>query len=146
MPRSAPSAVAKSPGPKPPYHAATTTERVNTRSGATSPRAGSSTNLAVNATAVAAIATKYCDNLEGSADIYFFLSLYPGEIRDKSQLPILRVRRGALAEILSDALKEDYCKGLLRLLAGRHTGQDGQNPRGYIPGLSNVFFLKRQHP
>src|SRR5215475_5964145 len=122
MPRSAPSAVAKSPGPKPPYHAATTTERVNTRSGATSPRAGSSTNLAVNATAVAAIATKYCDDLEGSADIYFFSSLYPGEIRDKSQLSALSFRQITMAEILSDALKENQCKGLLRLIAGLTDG------------------------
>src|SRR5215468_5083009 len=79
--RNALSAVAKSPGPKPPCHAATTTERVNSRNWAISPRAGSSIYLAVNATAVAAIATKYRDDLEGSADIYFSLSLYPAEIR-----------------------------------------------------------------
>src|SRR5215468_3991864 len=79
--RNALSAVAKSPGPRPPCHAATTTERVNSRNWATSPRAGSSINLAANATAVAAIATKYRDDLEDSAYICFYLSLYPGDIR-----------------------------------------------------------------
>src|SRR5262245_45427346 len=93
--RHALSAVAKSPGPKPPCHAATTTERVNSRNCAISPRAGSSIYLAVNATAVAAIATKYRNDLDGSADIYFSLSLYPGEIR-----VYLRYRLGAKANTL----------------------------------------------
>src|SRR5262247_4074018 len=92
--RNALSAVAKSPGPKPPCHAATTTERVNSRNCAISPRAGSSINLAVNATAVAAIATKYRNDLEGSADIILLFKsipgkdsgLYSGEIRDTGRL------------------------------------------------------------
>src|SRR5262249_29438612 len=88
-PRSKLSAVANSPGPRPPYQADTTTESVNIISGATSPRAGLSKNLAVNATAVAAIATKYRNDLEGSADIFLLQfnsspggdsGLYPGEI------------------------------------------------------------------
>src|SRR5215475_13719665 len=78
--RNALSAVAKSPGPKPPCHAATTTERVKSRNWAMSPRAGSSINLAVNTTAVAAIATKYRNDLESSVTIFSpFLILYPRE-------------------------------------------------------------------
>src|SRR5215470_1699280 len=109
------SAVAKSPGPKPPYHADTITESVNIRSGATSPRADLSRYLAVNTTAVAATATKYRNDLEGSADIYFSSSLYPEEIRDKSQLSVLCFSQGAMAEILPDTLKKNQCMGLLRM-------------------------------
>src|SRR5215471_9975732 len=100
--RNALSAVAKSPGPKPPCHAATTTERVKSRNWAMSPRAGSSINLAVNATAVAAIATKYRNDLEGSADIYFYLSLYPGEIRVYIQ-ERLGTRADSLPRVLAEA-------------------------------------------
>src|SRR5262245_52641882 len=115
----APSAVAVSPGPKPPYQAATITESVNITSGATSPRDDLSRSLAVNTTAVDAIATKYCNNLEGVADIYFFIKsipeiesgLSPLEIRYTSRNYALRSRMGAMSEIFSDALKENQCDG-----------------------------------
>jgi hypothetical protein len=79
----------------------------------------------VNTTAVDAIATKYRNDLEGSADIYFSSSLYPGKIRDKSRLSILCFLQGAMAEIPPDALKKNQCMGLLRLVAGLTDGQDG---------------------
>jgi hypothetical protein len=72
----------------------------------------------VNATAVAAIATKYRNDWEGCADIRLISSLYPEEIRDKGQLPALRFLQIAMSSILSDALIDDHCKGLLRLIVG----------------------------
>src|SRR5262247_1450756 len=115
----APSAVAVRPGPKPPYQAATITESVNITSGATSPRDDLSRSLAANTTAVDAIATKYCNNLEGVADIYFIIKsipeiesgLSPPEIQDTSRTYALLFRMCAMSEIFSDALKENQCEG-----------------------------------
>jgi hypothetical protein len=49
---------------------------------------------------------------------------------DKSQFFALCFRQITMAEILSDALKENQCEGLLRLIAGLTEGLDGQNPHG----------------
>jgi hypothetical protein len=61
----------------------------------------------VNTTAVAAIATKYRNDLEGSADIHFIIILDPGNVRvylrrGFGQKPTLRFvfSPGATAEIL----------------------------------------------
>jgi hypothetical protein len=52
----------------------------------------------------------------------------PQGVPDKSQLSALCFRQITMAEILSDALKENQCEGLLRLIAGLVEGLDGQNP------------------
>src|SRR5262249_8080304 len=60
---------------------------------------------------------------------YLFVSLYPEEIRDKSQLSALCFRRIAMAEILSGALKENQCKGLLKLIGGPADGGKQERSR-----------------
>jgi hypothetical protein len=98
---------------------------VNIRSGATSPRAVLSKNLRANAAAVAAIATKYCDDLEGAVAIFPSSSLYPAEIRYKSRLSALSFRRVAMTGIVSDALKENKSKILQKLITVLTDGLDG---------------------
>src|SRR5215831_21329019 len=55
--------VATSPGPKPPYQADTVTARLNSTSGATSPRIGSRMNLAAKAARTQTTANPYLFNL-----------------------------------------------------------------------------------
>jgi hypothetical protein len=52
---------------------------------------------------------------ENEADIYFSSSPYSGEVLDKSQFSTLSFCRITMAEILSDALKENQGEGSLRL-------------------------------
>jgi hypothetical protein len=93
----------------------------------------------VNTTAVATIATIYRNDLENSADIPPLLKsilgrdsgLSSGKILDKGQLSALSFRQRAMVEILSDALKKNQFKSLLRLIAsltnGARSARRGEN-------------------
>jgi hypothetical protein len=68
--------------------------------------------------------------MEGNVNIYLLYNSRLGRgsnpstggVQDKSQLSALCIRQITMAEILSRALKENQCKGLLRLIAGLTDG------------------------
>lgn len=91
----------------------------------------------MNATAVVAIAKKYCYDLEGVVDIYPFSSLYLAEIRGQNKLSASCFRRITLAKVFSDSLKENRCESLLRLGADLTDGA-GRPKSTRILRLANV--------